>query len=62
MPTEIVAGAVVRLKSGGPLMTVEKTFNGSGTGLLRARCTSFDDKHQVNHDSFPVDSLELQKD
>ena len=44
-------GDTVRLKSGGPLMTVEKTFS-LEDGETRVRCKWFDDKNQSHAEAF----------
>jgi uncharacterized protein YodC (DUF2158 family) len=50
----IKAGDVVRLKSGGPLMTVDKIVSGDS-----ARCDWFDDKHKQCGAIFPLHSMEI---
>ena len=55
MPDEIKAGDVVKLKSGGPKMTVSWVADELGT--LTAGCTWFV-KDQKQFDKFPVTSLE----
>lgn len=56
MAESFKAGDVVRLKSGGPSMTVVHT---NVVGLPNgAACTWFDDKNQVQKASFTQDALE----
>ena len=45
------AGDTIRLKSGGPPMTVEK-IESDATGKPRAYCTWFDDNGALKHASF----------
>lgn len=54
--TEIKAGSLVQLKSGGPLMTVNFVENSSGTE--EASCSWFV-KDKKENSRFPVTSLKL---
>ena len=45
-------GDTVRLKSGGPLMTIESEING------RFWCSWFDEKKQFKKETFPPETLE----
>jgi len=54
---DIKPGDVVQLKSGGPLMTVEKIIGGDS-----ARCDWFDDKHKQCGGVFPLHSLRIDED
>ena len=57
---EIKAGDTVRLKSGGPLMTVSRLFD-STEGMIKAHCDWFEgNKHMSG--SFPINSLKLEQD
>jgi uncharacterized protein YodC (DUF2158 family) len=53
---EIKAGDTVRLKSGGPKMTV-KQVGEAANGLMMAWCDWFDGMKPM-HDAFPITSLE----
>jgi uncharacterized protein YodC (DUF2158 family) len=54
---EIKKGDTVRLKSGGPLMTVEDaTYSDS------VRCIWFDDKKQRQREEFDAETLKLDSD
>jgi uncharacterized protein YodC (DUF2158 family) len=59
MDTEIKAGDVVVLKSGGPSMTVDTVADRYGT--LSAWCSWFDGKKQASH-VFPLTSLRTASD
>ena len=54
----IQPGQVVRLKSGGPLMSVEDINNVNG--VAKAWCQWFED-NKAQHGTFPVTSLEPAK-
>jgi|HubBroStandDraft_5_1064220.scaffolds.fasta_scaffold151335_1 uncharacterized protein YodC (DUF2158 family) len=56
MAIEIKAGDTVKLKSGGPTMTVSKLKEWKG--VMEARCEWFDG-NQKNEGSFPLTSLRL---
>jgi uncharacterized protein YodC (DUF2158 family) len=49
------AGDVVRLKSGGPTMTVESV--GELHGAPTVWCTWFGEQHKMERGDFPLDSL-----
>ncbi len=55
MPLKV--GDVIRLKSGGALMTVSKLFR-SPEGREMVQCTWFDKKTKEHRAAFVVDSLE----
>ena len=57
MHAEIKVGDVVRLKSGGPEMTVKNIGKGTLDDQLLAWCDWFDGKKPMK-DSFPLTSLE----
>jgi uncharacterized protein YodC (DUF2158 family) len=60
MPDKFKAGDVVRLRSGGPKMTVvEYGVFGLGETERTCLCRWFDDKHQVTERSFSDPELEL---
>jgi uncharacterized protein YodC (DUF2158 family) len=62
MAEEIKAGSVVRLKSGGPKMTVDQVGEASMSGVLSAWCSWFvQDKGPWKKDDgvFPLTSLEV---
>jgi uncharacterized protein YodC (DUF2158 family) len=55
MAIEVKAGSIVKLKSGGPKMTVEAVlFDGSG---LCVQCTWFDDTKRISQ-AFELDAVE----
>ncbi|MCY3985538.1 MAG: DUF2158 domain-containing protein [Candidatus Dadabacteria bacterium] len=54
----ISVGAVVRLKSGGPAMTVSEIIDGGSTNPTSAQCVWFS-SHETNYGVFPVEGLEL---
>ncbi len=57
MATELNIGIVVKLKSGGPLMTV--TAHGKDAeGKPRVTCTWFDNDMNEKNGAFPVEALE----
>jgi uncharacterized protein YodC (DUF2158 family) len=56
MASEIKAGDTVKLKSGGPTMTVAKLKEWKG--VMEARCEWFDG-NQNKEGSFPLSSLTL---
>lgn len=56
---EIKVGDVVRLRSGGPRMTV---VNRRGENNAWVECQWFDDKKQVTEKGFIVDALTLAND
>ena len=53
--TEIVVGRTVRLKSGGPIMTVENVETEKTE--LQARCVWFDDRNQPREGIYAFSSL-----
>jgi len=55
--TEVKPGETVRLKSGGPLMTVDKVVAPEG-GRNRVSVIWFDDKHKQQYAIFGVDVLD----
>ena len=56
MANDLSAGDQVRLKSGGPLMTVEVVEQGPAGGFV-AHCVWFDQDHKRLRDTFPIDAL-----
>jgi uncharacterized protein YodC (DUF2158 family) len=52
MPTTWKTGEKVRLKSGGPRMTID------WVDVERVHCQWFDSSHKLQAASFPADSLE----
>lgn len=48
---EFTVGDTVQLKSGGPVMTVQKVING------RIHCSWFDGKNVLNHGVFQAEAL-----
>jgi uncharacterized protein YodC (DUF2158 family) len=56
--SDIKAGDVVQLKSGGPKMTVSKVYQDT-KGIPTARCDWFDGSIQT-WGSFPVQSLKVE--
>lgn len=61
MSTEIKAGDVVKLKSGGPTMTVSEIGYEQGyeNGPQSAWCDWFDDKNQPQTKVFKLSALQL---
>lgn len=59
MPTssEISAGDIVQLKSGGPLMTVTEADHVDSIGV-----TWFDDKKELKYGMFPSHALNVRND
>jgi len=57
MPEQLKPGDVVRLKSGGPAMTVVRLENDSHKGLL-VECDWFDGKKRI-YDTFSASSLKI---
>ena len=55
MNQQFQIGDVVKLKSGGPLMTIVKTF--SGDEGISYRCEWFDGDQKNQHATFPPASL-----
>jgi uncharacterized protein YodC (DUF2158 family) len=53
---EIRVGEIVKLKSGGPKMTVESSFN-DAHGKRCVRCVWFD-KDKLMRDAFQIDAVE----
>jgi uncharacterized protein YodC (DUF2158 family) len=53
--TEIKAGSVVKLKSGGPKMTVEAVFFDGGSTCVR--CSWFDDTKRISQ-AFELEAVE----
>lgn len=62
MSTEIKVGDIVRLKSGGPVMTVDEIGYEQGYegGPQSAWCEWFDDKKQPQRRAFKLTSLALE--
>jgi uncharacterized protein YodC (DUF2158 family) len=58
MDSEIKAGDIVVLKSGGPEMTVEKVLPARKVTGERVQCTWFDGK-EVQSRIFNIDSLKM---
>jgi uncharacterized protein YodC (DUF2158 family) len=58
MSEQFKAGDVVQLKSGGPVMTVNKTGNKSMGGPFTVWCSWFEGEKKMN-DDFPPESLKL---
>lgn len=54
--TEFKKGETVRLKSGGPPMTITNVGQSSYQGML-VWCVWFDDKHVKKEDVFPPEAL-----
>lgn len=54
---QIVVGRTVRLRSGGPLMTVKSID--SQTLELKAACVWFDEQNQPQEASYPLGALVL---
>lgn len=55
-------GSVVRLRSGGPLMTAigrsrEGTHCTTGGGRVHVKCAWFDERHRARKETFPVACL-----
>jgi uncharacterized protein YodC (DUF2158 family) len=59
MAAQLKVGNIVRLRSGGPLMTV--TLIDTLDGALSAWCSWFDEKNKAEKDTFPVASLDLEE-
>jgi uncharacterized protein YodC (DUF2158 family) len=57
MTDEIEAGSVVKLKSGGPRMTVEAVFRDAG-GRMCVRCTWFSDTKRTSQ-AFELEAVEI---
>ncbi len=57
MADEIGTGSVVKLKSGGPKMTVEAVFRDAG-GRMCVRCTWFDDTKRTSQ-AFELEAVEI---
>ena len=61
MAQEIKIGSVVRLKSGGPAMTVTSIHeSGMGTGPIHAYCSWFDSSKVVTGD-FPLEAVAIDE-
>jgi len=58
--SDFKAGDVVRLKSGGPPMTIDNVVNDEFSGDRIASCTWFDGK-DIIHDIFNVALLEYRR-
>jgi len=52
--TEFKKGDLVKLKSGGPKMTVEELWNDD-----ELKCSWFDKDHKVQHATFSRDAVEI---
>jgi uncharacterized protein YodC (DUF2158 family) len=59
MPELFNTGNVVRLKSGGPKMTVENYGKYGYAAHESYKCKWFDDKHKLTEGTFSEDELEL---
>jgi uncharacterized protein YodC (DUF2158 family) len=57
MTDEIEAGSVVKLKSGGPRMTVEAVFR-DADGRMCVRCTWFSDTKRTSQ-AFELEAVEI---
>jgi uncharacterized protein YodC (DUF2158 family) len=55
----LTEGDLVRLKSGGPLMTVTEVDRGLGYVIVFA--TWFDEKHELRSGSFPMSALSREE-
>lgn len=58
MSIEFEKGATVRVRSGGPKMTVENVGQTAMTGELLVWCVWFDEKRQRQRATFAPESLE----
>jgi uncharacterized protein YodC (DUF2158 family) len=58
MDDEIKPRSIVKVRSGGPKMTVTKVAKDS-LGTLRVWCTWFDTANKPQEDSFPIEALEI---
>ena len=61
MAISLQAGTVVRLKSGGPDMTVVEEEHIFGKGTSRVRCQWFEER-KLMQGTFPEESLRIVKD
>lgn len=59
MSSQLQRGAVVRLKSGGPAMTVTKVGQVYMSNDMSVWCTWFDAKGEPKEGTFPVEAVEL---
>jgi uncharacterized protein YodC (DUF2158 family) len=59
--SDFVVGDVVRLKSGGPTMTITSIGRPYETGNLKAFCTWFKSTNEVANQYFPFDAIEKAK-
>ena len=55
-------GSVVKLKSGGPLMTVVEIEQASPDGTDQAYCTWFSSSDDTNYGTFPSTALRVYDD
>lgn len=64
MIADLKIGDVVRLKSGGPAMTITSIGESGmmGGGPVHAFVTWFNEKSEVKNDSFPIETVELADD
>lgn len=53
MSDQVQAGDVVQVKSGGPLMTIEYSFQTDG-GRTKVMCTWFDGNKRISESFYPV--------
>lgn len=63
MAEEIKVGDIVRLKSGGPDMTVDEIghYRFTDPQSLSAKCSWFDSKNERKKDVFPLTSLTKER-
>lgn len=59
MPEDIKTGDVVRLKSGGPKMTVTEVEYSEMAEQRLVYCVWFNEKNQQSSGSFPLPTVEL---
>ena len=62
MADEIKVGSIVRLKSGGPSMTVTKVGSPLYSSQPTVWCSWFDEKGLKQESTFPPDAVELVTD
>ncbi len=58
MADEMKKGDTVKLKSGGPKMTVEAAFKDAG-GFMCVRCSWFDKQDKRHAEAFEIDAVEV---
>lgn len=61
MEVAIKVGDVVRLKSGGPAMTVTNVGEAHMSGVMSVWCAWFDQKQSKQTGTFPVASVEKEE-